>query len=408
MSHAVSPTTPSLARLLSALRTWGITYLTAPSSDGIPGQHQPLFAKELLTALAQADDPRVRDATVSLLLLHPDLASVAAEIIARARRQHRPDLAEQLITRALAALYLQRMWAWQLTIVLPQRQPIAEAPFAAHWHARHLPAPACDFGESGLRRLAAYERQRTSSGANFAGDWLNQIHHLLRQEWARQWDAHAQPARPRATPAWLSAAPTPTGDGQTTLEEDLTSLRPDVSRDQIEQFLREFGALVHQPGRVYLVGGAALVHGNVRGTGATTVGIDLRLAVTDEHEAETAIRELVTHLGVNVELAYPGDFIPVPSDWEARSRYVGRYGALDVFYFDFTTSALAKIARGTDRDLRDVGLLAQQSLITRDELDAGMREILPQLGHGRFFNVDPQRFTQHYEATTAQLWAAPS
>lgn len=186
------------------------------------------------------------------------------------------------------------------------------------------------------------------------------------------------------------------------------SFRPDVSRDQIEQFLREFGQAVHHPGRVYLVGGAALVHSNVRGVGATTVDIDLRLAVGDEHEAETAIRELIARLGVNVELAYPGDFLPLPSDWETRSRYVGRYGALDVFYFDFVTSALAKIDRGTDRDLRDVTLLAQQNLVSRDELDAAVREILPQLGHGRFFNVDPQRFTQRYEAATSRLWSSPS
>jgi hypothetical protein len=55
-----------------------------------------------------------------------------------------------------------------------------------------------------------------------------------------------------------------------------------------------------------------------------------------------------------------------------------------------------------------VELLAQQSLISRDELDAAMREILPQLGHSRFFNVDPQRFTQRYNAAVARLWGAAS
>lgn len=54
-----------------------------------------------------------------------------------------------------------------------------------------------------------------------------------------------------------------------------------------------------------------------------------------------------------------------------------------------------------DTDLRDVALLAQQSLITHDALDAAMREILPQLRHDRFFNVNPQRFSEQYAATTA-------
>lgn len=184
------------------------------------------------------------------------------------------------------------------------------------------------------------------------------------------------------------------------------SLRPDVTRDGIERFLVELGRMARQPGRIYLAGGAALVHGQVRGPGASTADVDLKLDVADENEVETAIRQLKTTLGINVELASPADFIPVPVAWPSTSRYVGRYGPLEVFYFDFTTIALSKIERGTSRDLRDVALLKDQGLIQRDALDVAFQEIVTQVGHGRFFNIDPALFTDKFAAAVRLLWGA--
>jgi hypothetical protein len=51
----------------------------------------------------------------------------------------------------------------------------------------------------------------------------------------------------------------------------------------------------------------------------------------------------------------------------------------------------------------DVVLLAEHGLIDRAELEAAYQQILPQLGHGRFFNLDPTTFTERYEATLALL-----
>jgi hypothetical protein len=185
--------------------------------------------------------------------------------------------------------------------------------------------------------------------------------------------------------------------------EHSMSFRPDVSRDDIERFLQQFGQLSQQPGRLYLAGGAELVHGGLRGEGATTVDIDLRMDVGDESAAETLIRQLMRQLSINVELASPADFIPLPSDWQTRSPFVGRYGDTDVFYFDYYALALSKIARGTSRDLSDVLLLAQNGLIQRDELETAYQQILPQLGHGRFFNIDPAKFAEQYTAALALL-----
>ena len=58
-----------------------------------------------------------------------------------------------------------------------------EAPFAAYWRERGLPAPQVDFGEAGLRALADWERQRTGLAADYANDWRNQVDHLTLQEW---------------------------------------------------------------------------------------------------------------------------------------------------------------------------------------------------------------------------------
>lgn len=182
------------------------------------------------------------------------------------------------------------------------------------------------------------------------------------------------------------------------------SMRQDVDLQSIERFLQELGRMVYTSGRIYLSDGTAMVHGQVRGVGASTADIDLKLDVADENEVESAIRQLKTRLGINVELASPADFIPLPVAWERMSKFVGRYGSLDVFYFDYVTLALAKIDRASARDIVDVELLAQNGLIQQTELEAALNEILPQLGHGRYFNIDPQVFEQKVRVVIAQVW----
>jgi hypothetical protein len=186
--------------------------------------------------------------------------------------------------------------------------------------------------------------------------------------------------------------------------ENAMSMRPNVTRADIEQFLNDLGVMAHTSGRIYLAGGAALVHSQVRGLGASTEDIDLKLDVADEQAVEDAIRQLKIKSSINVELASPADFIPLPPNWESMSTYVGRYGGLDVFYFDWVTLALAKILRGSSRDLHDVALLQQNGLIQRNDLETAFQAILPQLGHGRFFNVDSALFSQKMNTAVNTLW----
>jgi hypothetical protein len=51
----------------------------------------------------------VRDAFISLPLLHPDLASAALSALETARLESDEQTAERLISLALATLYLQRV-----------------------------------------------------------------------------------------------------------------------------------------------------------------------------------------------------------------------------------------------------------------------------------------------------------
>jgi hypothetical protein len=84
--------------------------------------------------------------------------------------------------------------------------------------------------------------------------------------------------------------------------------------------------------------------------------------------------------------------------WETHAQYVGRYGQIEVFYFDFYSIALSKIERGTTRDIEDVKLLVQQQRIVLDELDITYQEALAQLGKGRYPKITPERFAQRYAA----------
>ena len=112
------------------------------------------------------------------------------------------------------------------------------------------------------------------------------------------------------------------------------SMRPEVDQNRIEGFLLRLGQ-EHQPGRLFLVGSSALVHKGLR---ARMVEVDIAIEADDAGTLFDAVRRLKDEMQINVELASPGDFVPLPAGWHERSLWVGRYDALDVFYFDFYAS----------------------------------------------------------------------
>jgi hypothetical protein len=375
-------------RLINVLRAWGIHYLIQAShpnnsSDNTADQMLPV---ELIRQLAQCEYPRVRDASISLFLLHPELADAALE----ASQTSEPAVAEQIVVLTLAALYLQRLWSFRLTIALGHMPGFPEQRFAHLWQARHLPSPVCQHGKGGLAALQEAEQRRRAIPLNFIGDWQNQIDHLLLQEEAKH---HS------------SRVPVDLLDGWDNDKEDQEcsemSMRQNVTRADIEKFLHALGRAFRKQGRLYIAGGAALVHLGFRS--GSTMDIDVVIETKDEDAMVTAIRRLVEQLQINVEFSSPGDFIPLPAQWMAQARYIGRYGSVDVFYFDFYSLALSKIARGSDRDLIDVKLLLQQKAITLEGLDAAYREVLPRMGKRPYLNLNPQRFAERYAVVRQQL-----
>jgi hypothetical protein len=97
---------------------------------------------------------------------------------------------------------------------------------------------------------------------------------------------------------------------------------------------------------VFLVGGTSAV---LIGWPESTIDIDL--AIRPESDAMLrAIPLLKERLDVNVELASPEHFIPVPIGWEARSPIIKRIGRVTYHHYDFVAQALSKIERGHGRD----------------------------------------------------------
>jgi uncharacterized nucleotidyltransferase DUF6036 len=374
-------------RLIGELHTWGINYLVG-SSLSINAKNR-LPAVELVKRLAQCEYPRVRDASISLFLLHPELADAVLE----AYQTSQPAVAEQIAVLTLAALYLQRRWSFRLTIALGHAPFFPEQQFAHLWRSRQLPSPSCQHGAKGLVALQEAEQRRRGLPLNFIGDWQNQINHLLRQEEARR------------NPTRVSVELLNEQDEEEQQECGEMSMRQNVTRADIEKFLTALGKTYRKPGRIYLAGGAALVHMGLRS--GSTLAIDVVVEATNEDEMVVAIRRLVDQMQINIEFSSPADFIPVPAQWIVHAKYIGRYGKVDAFYFDFYSLALSKISRGNERDLLDVKLLIQQKVITREGLDAAYHEVLPRIGKRPYINLDPQKFAERYAIVRQQLQQLP-
>src|SRR5215469_740517 len=114
-------------------------------------------------------------------------------------------------------------------------------------------------------------------------------------------------------------------------------MRQRVGQQDIEQFLIQVGR-TRQPGRLYLTGGAALVHRGVRP--GQTLDIDIQITI-DPANLTAEIAQLKHKLNMNIEFASPGDFMPLPAQWETRSTFLKRYHHVDAFYFDWYSLALS-------------------------------------------------------------------
>jgi hypothetical protein len=100
-----------------------------------------------------------------------------------------------------------------------------------------------------------------------------------------------------------------------------------ADRERIERLMEAFGRLARRDLRVYLVGGATAV---LHGWRPTTIDVDLVMRPEDDTLLR-AIPSLKEELQVNVELASPLDFIPVPPGWEDRGTFIRQTGPRRLF-----------------------------------------------------------------------------
>jgi hypothetical protein len=107
-------------------------------------------------------------------------------------------------------------------------------------------------------------------------------------------------------------------------------MRELADKERIETFLAALARAATVDTDVYLVGGTSAV---LVGWRPTT--IDLDLVMRPESDAMLrAIPSLKERLRLNVELASPDQFIPVPPGWEDRSPIVVRIGRVTFRHYD--------------------------------------------------------------------------
>ena len=163
-------------------------------------------------------------------------------------------------------------------------------------------------------------------------------------------------------------------------------MRELVNRAGVDAFLEALAREATVDTDVFVVGGTSAV---LVGWRQTTIDVDL--VMRPESDAMLrAIPALKERLHLNVELASPDQFMPVPSGWEQRSPVIRRIGRVTVRHYDFCAQALAKLERGHARDLADVEAMRERGLINAADIRAMFARMEPELY--RFPAIDPPSF----------------
>jgi type II secretory pathway component PulJ len=152
-------------------------------------------------------------------------------------------------------------------------------------------------------------------------------------------------------------------------------VRQRTDRERLRRFLEVLGRRLRRSVRFYLVGGSVLIDLGLRGS---TIDIGYVAAADDPADLadlEQNIRALKNELDVNVEPASPADFLPIPRTILDRSRYIGREGRLEVYYYHLPSQVIAKAARGLEQDLRDAERLITAGEVAWSDVEETWKEI---------------------------------
>ena len=108
-------------------------------------------------------------------------------------------------------------------------------------------------------------------------------------------------------------------------------MREVADADRIRRFMRALAEEAEATARVYFAGGATAV---LIGWRSSTIDVDIKIVPEHDHLFR-AIPRIKETLQINVELACPADFIPVPPGWEERSPFIASEGRLFFHLYRF-------------------------------------------------------------------------
>lgn len=117
-------------------------------------------------------------------------------------------------------------------------------------------------------------------------------------------------------------------------------------------------------GTIYFTGGATALMSGLR---EQTIDVNIKLDPEPKGAFE-AISRLKNDLDINIKLASPVDFIPVPADWREQSTLAGEHGQIRYYHFDLRAQVLSKIERGHHQDLQDAREFMRVGNISAEEL----------------------------------------
>jgi hypothetical protein len=161
---------------------------------------------------------------------------------------------------------------------------------------------------------------------------------------------------------------------------------PRLTKEKLLKFLERLGASAKTPGTCFITGGGSAL---LVGWRETTIDLDLKFD-PEPVGVFDAIPALKRALHIHVELAAPSDFLPPLSRWRERCTFVGKYGLMEVYHYDFYSQALSKLERGHTKDYLDVTEMLRRALIVPADLLAHAEAIRPEIR--RYPAVDEESF----------------
>lgn len=172
-------------------------------------------------------------------------------------------------------------------------------------------------------------------------------------------------------------------------------MRLPTDRERIQRLMEAFARAASTSVRVYFVGGTTAV---LMGWRDSTIDVDFVMRPEDDALLRS-IPELKESLEINVELASPADFIPVPPGWEDRGIFIAELGRVRFYHFDVYAQALAKVERGHVQDLADVRVMLERKIVEPAMALEYFAQIEPQLY--RFPAIDRASFRRAVEEALA-------